>query len=274
MRRLVRAQTAARLKKLDREVRRVSRKPEDADAIHDLRVAIRRLKEALGVFEAWFHPRPVKRILDSVSKLMDRCAAVRNCDIAVEVLRAARWRDPELLAGLEAERRHTREELARKLEDWRKEDRVREWRGHLRVGHSESKGSPGEYAARLLPGMMEDLFRAGRWAARLDSTRRRMHRFRLKTKRMRYTLEIFEPVYGAKTKGIMESLKGLQETLGAINDCATTIEMIRRDRGAADAVRLLATKREAEFRAYWKTHFRPNNRVQWKAVLSAADWKK
>ena len=92
---------------------------------------------------------------------------------------------------------------------------------------------------------------------------------------MRYTLEIFEPVYGVETKKMMlESLKGLQEKLGAINDCATTLEMIRRDRGAAAAVRRLAGEREAEFRAYWKKHFGPREKARWKAVLRAADGKK
>jgi CHAD domain-containing protein len=98
-----------------------------------------------------------------------------------------------------------------------------------------------------------------------------MHRLRLKAKRVRYTLELFEPVYAGQTKGIMELLKGLQETLGAINDCATTIEMIRLDRGAAGAVRRLARARATEFRTYWKKHFAPFERMRWKAVLGAAD---
>jgi len=68
-------------------------------------------------------------------------------------------------------------------------------------------------------------------------------------------------------------LKGLQEKLGAINDCEATLEMIRRDRSAAASVRRLAREREAEFRTYWKKHFGPRERVRWKAVLSAADGK-
>ena len=101
-----------------------------------------------------------------------------------------------------------------------------------------------------------------------------MHQLRLEAKRVRYTLEIFEKAYGKKTNPVLASLKGLQEKLGAINDCATTLEMIREDRTAAAAVRRLAGEREAEFREYWKKHFGPRERVRWKAVLSAADGKK
>ncbi|MCU1335380.1 MAG: hypothetical protein JWO19_961 [Bryobacterales bacterium] len=286
MKKLVRSQTAKRLKKLDAEANRVARKPKDADAIHDLRVSVRRLNQELRVFQAWFEAGRTKPIRRRLRKLMKRCAAVRNCDVAIEVLKAAGCDSPERVAGLEKERRAAREELASKLEGWRLTDKVRKWREHLRVGWSgagaesrdnakgkAAKESVEENARRLLPAMTEDLFRSGHEAARPDSSHRKMHQFRLKAKRVRYTLEIFEPVYGSKTDQIMESLKGLQEKLGAINDCATTIEMIRRDRDAAEAVRRLAGEREAEFRSYWKQRFGPPERLRWKAVLGAADGK-
>ena len=274
MRKLLRSQTAARLKALNREVRNVARKPEDADRIHDLRVSIRRLKQQLEVFAEWFEAEKVKTIRRHLRKVMDRCAAVRNCDVALEVLQASGWQGPELVAGLKKERRSAAGELARKLDRWRSAGRVREWGRHLGVARAASKETAGEAAQRLLPEMADELFRAGRGAALPNSTRLRMHRLRLKAKEVRYTLEIFEPVYGRKTKPMLEALKGLQAKLGAINDCATTLEMIRRDRSAAASVRRLAVKRETEFRTYWKEHFEPRERVRWKAVLQTADGKK
>lgn len=273
MRRLVRSQTAQRLKKLDAELRRAAAEPKDADAIHDLRVSIRRLTEELRVFEDWFEPRHVKRVRGSLRKLMDRCAAVRNCDIAIEVLGAAGVERPKLFAGLDAERQRTRQDLSRKLKRWRSKDRARKWREYLQVGQSAPGDNAHKVARTLLPAMIDHLFRAGRAAARPESSRQTMHQFRLQTKHTRYTLELFEQVYRSRTKPIMKSLKGLQEKLGLINDCATTIEMVRRDHGAAAAVRLLADQREAEFREYWKKHFGARERVRWKAVLSAADGK-
>jgi len=274
MRKLLRSQTSARLKKLDREVRNVARKPENADSIHDLRVSIRRLKQELEVFAEWFEAEHVKTIRRHLRKVMDRCAAVRNCDVAIEVLQAAGCEGPKLTARIEKERRTAAARLARKLEHWRRTGRVREWRGHLRVSHAASRETAAEAARRLLPAMTEELFRAGRGAAQLNSTRLRMHRLRLKAKGVRYTLEIFELVYGTKTKPMLDALKVLQEKLGAINDCATTLVMIRRDRGAVEAVRRLAGEREAAFRTYWKEHFGTRKKVQWKAVLQAADGKK
>jgi CHAD domain-containing protein len=194
--------------------------------------------------------------------------------MAIEVLQAAGCQGPKLLARLKKERRTAAATLARKLELWRSAGRVREWGGHLRVSRAASKETAGAAAKRLLPAMTEELFRAGRGAAQPNSTRLRMHRLRLKAKGVRYTLEIFELVYGEKTKQLLESLKELQDKLGAINDCATTLVMIRRDRGVAASVRRLAGEREAEFRTYWKEHFGARKKVQWKAVLQAADGKK
>jgi len=274
MRKLLRSQTAARLKKLDREARNAARKPENADCIHDLRVSIRRLKQELEVFAEWCEARRLKTIRRHLRKLMDRCAAVRNCDVAIQVLQAAGCQGPELLARLEKERRIAGGTLARKLEHWRNAGRIRGWGHHLRVSRAASKETAEEAARRLLPAMTEKLFRAGRGASQPNSTRLRMHRLRLQAKGVRYTLEIFDLVYGRKTKPMLEALKGLQEKLGAINDCATTLVMIRRDRDAVAAVRRLAGEREAEFREYWKKHFGPRQRVRWKALLSMADGKK
>ena len=279
MRKLLRSQTAARLKKLDREVRNVVHKPENADCIHDLRVSIRRLKQELEVFAEWFDEENAKAIRKHLRKLMNGCAAVRNCDVAVEVLRAAGCHGPKLLAGIKKERRGAARELASKLEHWRSAGRGREWGRYLRVSRVASKETAREVARRLLPAMAEELFRAGRGAAAPKSTPPRMHRLRLKAKEVRYTLELFEPVFvrtppGSGTKTIMELLKGLQEKLGAINDCATTLEMVREERAAAESVRRLSREREAAFRAYWKESFGPRERARWKAVLSAADGKK
>src|SRR3974390_1292225 len=84
----VQVQTSARLKKLNKELRAASRKPDDVEAIHDLRVAIRRLTECLRLFDHFFPGRP-KKIRKRLSKLMDSCGATRNCDIAIELLKEA-----------------------------------------------------------------------------------------------------------------------------------------------------------------------------------------
>jgi len=229
MRQFVQLQTSERLKKLESELKTAFGLPEDPDAIHDLRVAIRRLNQSLRVFSAWFDARRVKKFRGRLKKLMERCGAVRNCDIAMEVLKAAEWQDEAVSQGLEKERTYTHKKLHKTLQKWHHSHRAQRWRDRLALAaDEEDSGNAAEIARGILPGMTEELFRAGGEAAKAGSTHHQMHRFRLMTKRVRYTLEAFDPVYGAITIEIMESLKGLQEKLGAINDCAATLVMVAR----------------------------------------------
>ena len=269
MKKFVREQTSERLKKLQAEVRHSAREPRDPDAIHDLRVSIRRLRQELRVFEAWFEAGRVKRVRGQLKTLMERCAAVRNCDVAMEVLETAGFQDGRLTKRLEEERQRTQKELARTLQVWRSKHRARRWRKNMDVGGADTDiGSTAKETARLLlPAMIDELFRAGRMAGRAGSSHYQLHQFRLVTKRVRYTLELFAPSYGSKADQIVEPLKTLQEKLGAINDCAATLKLITGSRAASAAVRRLVREREADFRAYWKRNFGPQVRAQWKAVL-------
>jgi len=270
MKQLVQAQTSERLKKLESELKNAFDLPEDPDAIHDLRVAIRRLNQTLRVFTNWFDARRVTKLRGRLKKLMERCGAVRNCDIAMEVLKAAEWQDEAISQGLEKERTHTHKKLHKTLQRWHHSHRAQRWREKLAAasGDEVQSANAREIARGILPVMTDDLFLAGGAAAQAGSTHHQMHRFRLMTKRVRYTLEAFDPVYGTATAEIMESLKGLQEKLGAINDCAATLVMVARNRGASGAVSRLARERELEFRTYWKRHFGPKVEGQWKAILS------
>ena len=46
-----------------------------------------------------------------------------------------------------------------------------------------------------------------------------LHEMRKSLKRLRYTLEIFAPVYGDKLKNHAGRIKSLQDVLGALHDC-------------------------------------------------------
>ena len=118
MREYVRVQTGILLGGLASQVNRAARAG-DADAIHDLRVAIRRLRRCLQVF-AQFYPRhswkPMRRRL---SGLMDACGSVRDRDIAIELLeKAGVPADSPLVRQLDEERRTADGELRRELRRW------------------------------------------------------------------------------------------------------------------------------------------------------------
>ena len=85
-----RHETRACLRHFKTNLRHAAKHPDDPDAIHDLRVSLRRLTQCFRVFHA-----PAKKLRRRLHKIMERCGAVRNCDIALELLAEC-----GLLAGL------------------------------------------------------------------------------------------------------------------------------------------------------------------------------
>ncbi|HEY1863779.1 MAG TPA: CHAD domain-containing protein, partial [Roseiarcus sp.] len=106
----------------------------------------------------------------------------------------------------------------------------------------------------LIAELERDFVKAGNAAVRAEASFTQMHKFRLMVKRYRYTLEIL-----AGPPRQIETLRGLQERLGAINDCVTTGELLaesgmkRADqRRIKIALNRLLAHRAAEFRLYWR----------------------
>jgi len=114
----------------------------------------------------------------------------------------------------------------------------------------------------VLPARAKEFFAAGTGATVTGADYQILHQFRLRAKRFRYTLELFPSLYGSELEQGLEALKELQDRLGAINDCVTTIALIRKDRRAAAAVRKLLRQREEEFQSYWQSHF-PSQKLAW-----------
>jgi CHAD domain-containing protein len=274
MRKFVQSRTMARLKKLEAELRRAVHAPEDQKAIHDLRVAIRRFTQCIRTFAQFLDPARIKPFRRRLRKLMDRCGAARNCDIALEVLRAAGLHDREISAELAGQRRRARKELAQRLRSRHHRMMTRARLVHLHQASGEEDGvwdlkkSAAENARRVLPSLAEELFAAGDVAAMAGSGYLKLHGFRLQVKRFRYTFELFQPVYHAGMKRGLAMLRGLQDKLGAISDCGATLKIVKHDRRAAAAVRKLLSSREAEFREYWAGHCGPPVREWWKSTLA------
>jgi CHAD domain-containing protein len=133
MRDYVRLQTRILLRHLASQVNRTARAG-DADAIHDLRVAVRRLSRCLRVF-AQFYPghswKPVRRRL---AGLMSACGGVRDRDIAIALLEMAGVPPGSpLVRQLDAERRAAGRDLRRELRRWKKRGFSRQWRARLEL---------------------------------------------------------------------------------------------------------------------------------------------
>lgn len=85
---------------------------------------------------------------------------------------------------------------------------------------------PAENAARELPKAARAYFRDGRAMCQSQSSVRTLHTFRLQTKRLRYTIELFRPCYGPGLDRRLALLRDVQTHLGEINDCAAATVLL------------------------------------------------
>lgn len=107
-------------------------KGEDAEAIHDLRVAIRRLRQCLGVFAEFFPGKERKAIRKQLSRVMHACGAVRDRDIAAGLLAEAELAaDSPLLKRLAKERRAAARDLRKALDRWKRSGLARDLRSRV-----------------------------------------------------------------------------------------------------------------------------------------------
>jgi CHAD domain-containing protein len=96
------------------------------------------------------------------------------------------------------------------------------------------------------------------------------HKFRLKTKRFRYTLELFEPCYGPGLEERLKLLRHIQDLLGEINDCATTQKLVgaQPDRFWKFLERRMALRARA-LRMWWRQTFDgPGQESRWTNYLA------
>lgn len=133
MRVFARQQTRTLLRRLANQVNRASQ-PGDPEAIHDLRVAIRRFSRSLRVFSQFLPGGKSRRVRRQLRDVMDLAAAVRDRDIALELLLDARIpaRSP-LAASLRRERQAAEQKLIAAARRLGQRDFSRKWRVWLRL---------------------------------------------------------------------------------------------------------------------------------------------
>jgi CHAD domain-containing protein len=106
----------------------------DADSVHDLRVAIRRLSRALRSFAQFFPGKRWKRIRKELAHLMDAAAAVRDDDVALELLeKAGVGKRARVSVALESRRLQAEAQLREELQFWQARNFAGQWREALEL---------------------------------------------------------------------------------------------------------------------------------------------
>jgi CHAD domain-containing protein len=197
----------------------------------------------------------MRRVL---KKLRLSTEAVRDRDIAVCLLeKLTPSVASPLLQQLRVERSIASKELAVSLRNWKRRSISERWRGAL----AEAAADPTPIdvtAARVLRKLANKFVDGGDHAVRDKVTAEELHRFRIAAKNLRYTLDLFAPLYGESIDELFQWLKGAQGLLGEINDCATTRRIVSTHAGSAGvlaAIKKRQRKKVEQFRRDWSTGY-------------------
>jgi CHAD domain-containing protein len=141
----------------------------------------------------------------------------------------------------------------------------------------DESSSAAANARAVLPGVVCAYFKAGRELMGKNPRPAALHRFRLDTKALRYTIELFQPCYGPGLEHRLAILRKIQGCLGLISDYATTRGLVAARLGLnlPERVRieaLLAARSRRKFlelRRYWQRVVdRPGEERRWHNYLA------
>ncbi len=201
------------------------------EAVHQTRVAIRRLRSAMSLFAPILRDETFERLRGELKWLFACLGEARDLDVHVEFLRAQTNGAREGLAEMETRRREAHDRLATALASERVDALLLDlaewietgaWRRSRDPGQTRERGrSIADFAARRLAKRHKPFVRL---AARFDDlTAEQAHALRLDTKKLRYMAEFLEPLARDRKarkryETTARTLARLQESLGDLHD--------------------------------------------------------
>ena len=220
---------------------RIVRRAQDPDAVHQMRVALRRLRAALTLFKDVVSDTRVESIKAELRWITDALGAARDLDVYLDtVLLPARERtgpNPDLdrnVAEAQAGRDRAYGDLAAALRSPRYTRALIETAGWIEGGPWLSRGDgepPGRAAADLARAQLKRRWRSVRRRVKhvREMSPEERHEVRIAIKKLRYGSEFFSSLLrkpGGKRleRKALETVEALQDSLGKLNDIAVASE--------------------------------------------------
>lgn len=216
-----------------------TRTGEDIEALHDMRVASRRLREALEIFQFCFPPKVYSRLYERVRRVTRALGQARNADVAVEFFAKLLAESQDLIEQISLQdllRRLAKQQARRRAEMQNELDKAQpaslETRFEKAFTHlasiplSRQRGSRTalQLARRLLSLRLREVF-ACRRLIKGENDVEGLHNLRIAVKKLRYALETLDFAAGEYAKENLKFFKKLQTVLGDLHDRDVFLEI-------------------------------------------------
>ncbi|HLM60195.1 MAG TPA: CHAD domain-containing protein [Pyrinomonadaceae bacterium] len=212
----------------------------DIEGVHQMRVAIRRLRSALRDFLPLLKKRPLQKTRKNLKRIADRLGAVRDQDVAILALEQLQSNgeidrvDSPVKEGIElmlAERRLQRETVQAKLIKALDADDLAKLKADFAVAlekaarkkKSDRIISFNEAGRAAVASGLNELYDLGASLYEPFKTED-LHEMRIAAKRLRYAVELFTACWGASIEPFAEEIAKMQGFLGEVHDCDIWIE--------------------------------------------------
>jgi len=235
----------------------------DEDAIHDVRVQLRRGESVLDVWRAAIGGRSRARLLRGLRRLRRSLAAARDAEVLVETLRGllrSGMDDAEAARGALRDLEGRRDRLRLKASKRCRPKRVRKLvRRVRRAAAAMSESGTGAAELRAAAQVVERRRRRARESIATlppEPETAALHNARLRIKRWRYAEELLGMVQEAGRAA------DWQDRLGALHDLMVLRSSLEDDAGLAPLVRRLDARIEHDWLAALEQRAREANAVE------------
>lgn len=231
-----------------RQIRRMlsheagSRTGEDIESLHQMRVAIRRMRSLFNLIGAHYRPKTTAKYERGLRQTARALGAIRDLDVLILDLQ-------DYQGTLNPDDQAVLAQVIAKLDEWRSANRVRLnqlldskryarfIRGFQRFAKRPKKGArrlkhreAPHQLRHVLPLLLhERMARVKAYDTVLPASDDTvLHALRVEYKQLRYALEFFQPILGRSAGQFLKQVKDMQEILGRINDIAVFSEYVNR----------------------------------------------
>lgn len=228
---------------------------EDPEAVHEMRVGIRRLRTALRLGRNALPPRRRQALARELQWLGRELGQVRDLDVQLANAAWHRQRQPAdargpidgLRRALRRQRATARTAMEQSLDSARCTRLLLTLERLAEPAHRPPRGAAAEPVAhagrRAIKRAMRRLRALGDGIEELPKAED-LHALRIRAKRLRYVLEALKPISGRDGRRLTKQLVRLQDVLGRFNDAMVAAATVRGYRNALPA-RAPAATREA-----------------------------
>lgn len=226
LRRIV-AEQLERLRRAEVE----TRLRQDPEALHDLRVAARRLRSAFKAFRGIVASNAIDPLADELKWFANELSTLREVDVEMQRLDELCEQAPlsvrDGIASLRARQRTSREAARQRALKALGSRRYR--RLLLALERLSLRLPPGEItlAAMAAKAVRQAFKRVRKRAEATPSAPADMHELRIRTKRLRYVIEFFSSLVGKPARRVLKDLAALQDVLGTYHDAVVAADRIQ-----------------------------------------------